>query len=393
MFYYLHEFAKTVWGPLRLFEYQSFRAVAAGTLALMAGFVLAPTLINRLGRLTQPERSKDIMDGIAKTGGKVPTMGGLIIFIPALLSAFLWVRPSVPAVAALIVWLGMSAVGFVDDYMKVVSKKPDGLSALGKTIGQFASAGAGIGLLLAVPATRAQAIEVWVPFAKHAVLSADMLPLWAGAAVAVVFFLIVTWSASNAVNLTDGIDGLSVGCVITTLLSFGLIAYLAGHKNFADYLKISRVEGAGELTVLTAAILGGCMAFMWHNAKPAEIYMGDLGALGLGGFIGALAFIINQPFLLVIVGGVFVAEFASAIAQRLLFKFTKTQGPDGKPAGMRIFKKTPLHHHFQMDAAPESKPAWLKWPNGRWADEKIVVRFWMISLLCGILGLATLKLR
>jgi phospho-N-acetylmuramoyl-pentapeptide-transferase len=387
MLYYLNSL-QDLWGPLRLFEYQTFRAMLAGATALVAGFILAPRIIGVLNPYRQPERPKDEMDDIAKKSGTVPTMGGAVILVPALLSALLWVRPNVPVIAALIVYLGMSAVGFVDDYKKVFQQNPKGLSELGKTVGLVLAALPAIALLLAEPSTRTQAIEVWVPFMKTALLDANTLPLWLGVGVATAFFVVVTFCSSNAVNLTDGMDGLSVGCVITTLLCFGLIAYLSGHADFARYLHISRVHGSGELAVFTAAILGGCMAFLWHNAKPAEIYMGDVGALGLGGYIGALAFITNHPFLLVVIGGVFVVEAFSALLQRLYFKRTKGRGPDGD--GLRIFKKTPIHHHFQMETKPG---ALLQWPKERWADEKIIVRFWMISLLCGIIGLATLKLR
>ncbi|MDR2844698.1 MAG: phospho-N-acetylmuramoyl-pentapeptide-transferase [Puniceicoccales bacterium] len=386
MLYYLNSF-RDIWGPLRLFEYQTFRAMMAGITALVIGFIIAPRLIRFLNPFRQPELDAGTMGELAKTGGKIPTMGGAIILVPALLSAFLWLHFNVAVAVALFVYLGMSTVGFIDDYVKVFRNNPNGISPKAKMAGLTLVALLGIAVLLLESSTRNQAIEIWVPFVKTAVLSADTLPLWAGAAVAVVFFWLVTVSSSNAVNLTDGMDGLSVGCVITTLFCFGLIAYLSGHAVFASYLHISRVVGAGELTVLTAAILGGCMAFLWHNALPATIYMGDVGALGLGGVIGAIAFITNQPFLLIIIGGVFVAEAASVIIQTSYYKRTKGLGKNGE--GLRIFKMAPLHHHFRK----EGVLSFLTSPDKRWADSKIIIRFWMISFLCGLIGLATLKLR
>ncbi|MDR0535490.1 MAG: phospho-N-acetylmuramoyl-pentapeptide-transferase [Puniceicoccales bacterium] len=356
----------------------------AGITALVLGFWLAPKFIRRLSGFCQPERGSDVMGEIAKKGGRVPTMGGLLILVASLASSLLWVRPNTLVLSALLVYVCASATGLWDDWRKVAHG--DGISEREKSAGLTLSALAGAVVLLGNGETQAKAIEIWVPFLSSPVLTADMLPLWAGIAVAVAGFWVVTFCSSNAVNLTDGIDGLSIGCVITTLLSFGVITYLSGHSIFARYLKISPVPGAGELLVLTAALLGGCVVFLWHNSKPAAIYMGDVGSLGLGGYIGAMAFICNQPLLLPIIGGVFVVEAGSALAQRIYFKRTRASG--GK--GMLIFKMTPLHHHFQT---VRREGALLQMPFRRWADEKIVVRFWLVSLLCGILGLATLKLR
>ena len=198
---------------------------------------------------------------------------------------------------------------------------------------------------------------------------AGTIPAAAVVVLASAFFWLVCVGSSNAVNLTDGLDGLAIGCVITTTLTFGVVAYLAGHREFADYLMISPVRDANELTVVCAALLGGSFVFLWYNAAPAEVYMGDVGALGLGGLIGAIAFMINQPVLLVLVGAVFVVEAASVIIQRQYYKRT---------GGKRIFLMAPIHHHFQKKG---------------WPVTKIVVRFWLLSLLCAIAGLVTLKLR
>ncbi|MDR2512754.1 MAG: phospho-N-acetylmuramoyl-pentapeptide-transferase [Puniceicoccales bacterium] len=378
MLYYLKNL-ETFWGPFRLCEYQTVRAVMAGLTALFLGFLIAPLLLQRLRKIVQYERSSELMGELAKPSGKVPTMGGIIILVPALISALLWIPLNTYVITALIVYLGMSLVGWLDDYLKVKRKNSDGLSGGAKIVGLLLAAIAGIALLLAMPETRTKAIELWLPFVKTAVLPPDTWPFWLAAAFATFFFCLVTIGSSNAVNLTDGIDGLAIGCVVSTILTFGIVAYLAGHMKFAAYLQISYVPSVGELAVLTAAILGGCLTFLWYNASPAEIYMGDIGALGLGGFIGAIAFMTNHPVLLIIVGGIFVLEAASVILQRSYYKYTKKRSPIGQ--GIRLFAMSPLHHHFQ------------KRSTNKWADTKIVIRFWILSLLCGIAGLISLKLR
>lgn len=368
MLYFLKEL-QTTWGPFRLFEYQSVRAMMAGFTALVIGFVIAPRILNWLRNVRQPERSKELMGSLAKEGDKVPTMGGLLVLVPTTVSVLLWARPNVYVFAALLVYLGMSLVGWVDDYLKVAHKSHDGISARAKMGGLLVFSLLGVALLLVCPGSREKMVEVWLPFIKEPVLPVADWPVWAGMAIAVIFFCVVTAGSSNAVNLTDGLDGLAIGCVISTTLIFGVVAYLSGHSEFSDYLHISNVHGAGELAVWCAALVGGSMVFLWYNAAPAEVYMGDVGALGMGGVIGAIAFMINQPFLLVLVGGVFVVEALSVVIQVTYFRRT---------GGRRIFLMTPIHHHFQKKG---------------WPVTKIVIRFWLLSLLFGIAGLITLKLR
>lgn len=405
MFYLLHEH----FGFFRLFEYVTFRAAMAGFTAMVVGFLVAPKLLEILRHMRQPERDKRLMGDLAKEGGKVPTMGGLIILAAVFVSTLLWARLDNSYVwAALIVYGGMSAVGYWDDYKKVVLKSADGISGRQKMAGQAVSALAAFVLLVSFPESRAKMCELWAPFVKNPIVSAESplqvrerleqaedfrrlkpeiraaqvaarSPLiqapssgvWAVlvAVLAAAFFCLVAVGSSNAVNLTDGLDGLAIGCVITTALTFGVTAYLAGHREFADYLMISPVRNAGELAVICSALLGGSFVFLWYNAAPAEVYMGDVGALGLGGLIGAIAFMINQPFLLVIVGLVFVVEALSVMIQVAYFKRT---------GGRRIFLMTPIHHHFQKKG---------------WPVTKIVTRFWLLSLLCAIVGLISLKLR
>lgn len=403
MLYFFHAYG----GLFRLFDYVTFRAAMAGFTALVVGFIIAPRMLAFLRHMRQPERDKKLMGELAKEGGKVPTMGGLMILVPVVISTLLWARLDNSYIwAALVVYLGMSAVGYWDDYRKVVVKSSDGISGRSKLAGQVLSALAGFAILASFPESRAKMSELWVPFVKNPIVSAESpamarerlaqsedfrrgtpaaqeslvearlpvvpagtIPVAVVLVAAIGFFCLVTVGASNAVNLTDGLDGLAIGCVITTALTFGFTAYLAGHREFADYLLISHVRGAGELAVVCSALLGGSFVFLWYNAAPAEVYMGDVGALGLGGLVGAIAFMINMPFLLVIVGMVFVVEALSVMIQVTYFKRT---------GGKRIFLMTPIHHHFQKKG---------------WPVTKIVTRFWLLSLLCAIVGLITLKLR
>ncbi len=403
MLYYLHTWG----GAFRLFDFVTFRAAMAGVTAMIIGFLIAPKLLEVLRHMRQPERDKRLMGDLAKEGGKVPTMGGLIILAALVPSCALWCRWDNTYVwAAMIVYLGMSAIGYWDDYKKVVLKSSDGISGRQKMSGQAFCALAAFALLAAFPESRAKMCELWVPVVKNPIVSADTsavvreraekapefrllrpeaqeaqvaarLPVVPAGTIpaalvlvgAAAFFWLVCAGSSNAVNLTDGLDGLAIGCVISTAFTFAFVAYLAGHREFADYLLISPVRDGGELAVVCSALLGGSFVFLWYNAAPAEVYMGDVGALGLGGLIGAVAFMINQPFLLVIVGAVFVVEALSVMIQVAYFKRT---------GGRRIFLMTPIHHHFQKKG---------------WPVTKIVVRFWLLSLLCSIAGLVTLKLR
>jgi phospho-N-acetylmuramoyl-pentapeptide-transferase len=226
-------------------------------------------------------------------------------------------------------------------------------------------------IVLLDPAYRESLCEIWLPILNGPLWSAKSLgwPFLACLGVAGAFFVLVCVGCSNAVNLTDGLDGLAIGCVLITTMILGAVAYLAGHHEFATYLRISYVPGAGELAVFCSALVGGSLVFLWHNSAPAEIYMGDVGALGLGGGLGAVACLMHQPFLLAIVGGVFVVEAISVILQVAYFKRT---------GGQRLFLMTPIHHHFQKKG---------------WPATKVVARFWILSLLCGLLGLLSLKLR
>lgn len=358
-----------LWGPLRLFDYLSVRMILAGVTSLLIGLALSGTVLRALARLRQPERDARLMGELAKEGGKVPTMGGLLIAAAMIPSALLWVRPTLPVAAAFVCLLGMGALGLWDDWLKVRRGNSDGIPARTKLAGQLAVAAVAFGLLILAPAHRELFSQVWLPGLSEPVWPPAGVSGAAALLVAGAFFALVGVGCSNAVNLTDGLDGLAAGCVLVVALVLGVVAYLVGDVRHAEYLRLAHVAGAGELGVLCCALAGGTLVFLWHNAAPAEVYMGDVGALGIGGFLGAVACLIHQPFLLAVAGGVFVIEALSVMLQVAWFRRT---------GGQRLFLMTPIHHHFQK----------LGWPA-----TKVVVRFWILSLLFGLLGLLTLKLR
>ena len=368
MLTWLAQYGESLWGPLRLFRYLTFRSAGAAATALVFGFIIAPWLIAHLRALKLNQSFRD-----AKEVGKLselhagksgtPTMGGLIIVASVAGSVLLWARPNVYVWACLLVFVGLAVVGFLDDYLKVTKKNAKGLSSRWKLAGQGGLTLAVLGLLYFNPDTHLAMSALWAPFMKTPLLAT--MPLWFAAP----FFFLVMAGASNAINITDGADGLATGCTLTVALVYAIFAYCAGNKIIAEYLFIAYVPGVGELAVICAALVGGSLAFLWYNAHPASVFMGDTGALALGGLIGTIAFITQQPLTLVIVGGMFVLEAASVLLQVGSFKMRK---------GKRIFKMAPLHHHFELAGWPESK---------------VVIRFWILSILFALGGLSTLKLR
>ena len=359
-------------GPLRLFGSITVRTMLAAVTALVIGFLIGPRLIAKFrawksGQDYIDERTAAL--GAAYFDKKhTPAMGGLIIFFAVFGSAALWAAPNVWVVVSLFVYAALTAPGFRDDYLKVIHRNRDGISSWEKIGWQTAATLVALAALLWHPQSAAKIRELWVPFVKHAVV--DAMPWW------MLLGLIYLWIVgfSNAINLTDGLDGLAVGCTITVVLVFAIMAYLADHVFLSEYLLISHVPGTGELTVICGALIGGCMAFLWYNSHPAEVFMGDTGSLALGGLIGVMAFMIHQPFTLVIAGGVFVAEMLSVVVQVGWFKFTRRRFGEGR----RIFLMAPVHHHFQKKG---------------WPETKVVLRFWVLSLGCALASLATLKLR
>lgn len=366
MLSYLAELSD-VFGPLRLFRFLTFRMVMAAGTAVVIGFIVAPWLFARLRRLklAQTLRNKEEVGKLADLHeGKqgTPTMGGLMIFAAVFVSTLLWAEPNLYVIVVMVVYAGLTALGFLDDYLKVSRKNSKGLSSRWKLAGQALLAFIALGLLFLNPDTHLKMSQLWTPFLKTPLIAE--MPYW----FAFVFFFLVMAGSSNAINLTDGVDGLAIGCTVTATLVYGLMAYAAGNIIIARYLLISYVPGVGELAIICAALVGASLTFLWYNSHPATVFMGDTGSLALGGIIGTIAFVIHQPFTLIIVGGIFVAEAVSVILQVGSYKLR----------GKRVFKMAPLHHHFELLG---------------WHESKVVIRFWIISLMCAFAGLATLKLR
>lgn len=356
-----------LWGPFRLFGSITFRMMMAAATALCIGFIIAPPIFERLRRLKAEQTLRNASEvgklaDLHASKKATPTMGGLMIFAAVTSSAILWARPSVYVATALIVYAGLTAIGFFDDYLKVTKKSSAGLSSRWKLAGQALLTFLALGLLLGNSETRVLMSQLWVPFVKFAVL--DPMPVW----FAFIFFFFVLAGSSNAINLTDGVDGLAIGCTVTVAIVYALMAYAAGNSIIADYFLLSYIPGAGELAVVCTALVGGSLAFLWHNCHPATVFMGDTGSLALGGLIGSIAFMVHQPVTLIIVGGIFVIEAVSVILQVGSFKLT----------GKRIFRMAPIHHHFELAG---------------WHENKVVIRFWILSLIFAFIGLATLKLR
>lgn len=344
-----------------LFRYITFRTGCAILTALVISFLIAPPMIRWLKRKQkegQPIRSDGPQTHLAKAG--TPTMGGLMILISVSMSTLLWADLSNLYVwYALLVMVGYGMIGFCDDYLKLTKRNTKGLPGKMKILAQIAiGAVAAMGIMLTLPPDMATGIAV--PFLKHffIFLSWMFIP-WA---------LVVMIGASNAVNLTDGLDGLAIVPVAIASACFGLISYLVGHYLYANYLHIPHVPGAGELAILCGALVGGAMGFLWYNAPPAMIFMGDTGSLAMGGVLGAIALITKHEIVLAVIGGLFVMETVSVIIQVLYFKRT----------GKRVFAMAPIHHHFEKKG---------------WSEATVVIRFWIISVILALIGLSTLKLR
>ena len=371
MLSYLADYAD-YFGPLRLLRSITFRTALAALTALAIGFALGPLMIRKFKELKFGHGYIDDRTGALGASyfdkKNTPTMGGLIIFISVFLSATLWAVPNVWVFTSLFVYAALTAPGFRDDYLKVVHKNRNGISSWEKILWQSLATLGALGLLLAHPDSATKIREFWVPFVKHAVV--QHMPWW------MLLVLIYLWVVgfSNAINITDGLDGLAVGCTISVVLVFAIMAYLADHIFLSEYLLISHVPKTGELAVICGALIGGCMSFLWFNSHPAEVFMGDTGSLALGGLLGVMAFMIHQPVTLVIAGGVFVMELLSVVVQVGWFKFTRHRFGEGR----RVFLMAPIHHHFQKKG---------------WPETKVVLRFWVLSLGCALTSLATLKLR
>lgn len=366
MLYLLAEYQDS-FGPLRLFEYVTFRAGGAAFTAMLLCYLFGPMTVRLLKkfRATAPSRLKGLVseEFINKQKDKTPSMGGILIISSITISTILWAMLSNPLVVVfLATLLSLAGLGFLDDYAKVAHAKRDGISGKLKLFLQIAIALSAVFFLNSLPATGDLLQQLMLPFYKKPVLTD--IPLWAAFA----FAAIVVVGSSNAVNLTDGKDGLAVGCSIFCTLTFATLAYLCGHKLFAGYLNIPFIPGASEVVVFAASIAGACIGFLWHNCHPASMFMGDTGSLPLGGTIGLIAVLVKQELVLAIVGGVFVMEAVSVIIQVTSYKLFKK----------RVFLCTPIHHHFEQKG---------------WTETQIVTRFWILSGIFALIGLATLKLR
>ncbi len=356
-----------------VFQYISFRAVAAAMTAFLLSILFGHRVIRKLISLKvgQPIRTAEEVHRLFELHGKkagTPTMGGVLLHGTLIASTLLWARPDNAAVwLAIFTILSCGALGFWDDYLKVSKKSSAGASERAKLLGQVAVAGVVAAFFLLNPDTDLQARALYVPFYKAPII--ENLSWWT-----IGFFAVVIVGASNAVNLTDGLDGLAAGCTATSAFAYGVLSYAAGNLKVAQYLQIPYYPLAGELSVVCMALVGSSIGFLWFNAHPARVFMGDTGSLAIGGLLGVVAICCKQELLLVLVGGVFVIEATSVLIQRIVFKVTKRM----KGEGRRVFRMAPIHHHFELQG---------------WPENIVIVRFWILSFLFALLALATLKLR
>jgi len=356
-----------------LLNYITFRAAGATVTALLVAFVVGPSIIERLRRrnVGQVIRAEGPLSHQGKRG--TPTMGGLIIILATVVPTLLWARLDSRYVAvALVATLWMGAIGLLDDFLKIVQGRPQGLVARWKLAGQV-SFGVALGLfLLAWPlAPNLRAASTQVPLFKYYLL-VFWPPLY------VLFVTIVLTGSSNAVNLTDGLDGLASGLTAITAGAFAIFAYLFGRFDATRYLGVYFLPGAGELAIFCGALLGAVLGFLWFNAYPAEVFMGDTGALAIGGALGTVAIMLKAEFLLLIAGGVFAAEAVSVLVQTGAYRWRKRRRGKAYADAHRVFRMAPLHHHFEKLG---------------WAEPQVVMRFYILGVLCAAIALATLKVR
>lgn len=380
MLYFLLQPLAREFGVLNLLNYITVRAGAAFVTALLVCFVFGPAIIRRLRAMAVHQVVRAGTPDSHASKGTTPTMGGFIILVATFLPVLLWARLDnryVVLAVAVTVWMGV--IGFLDDYLKLKQKregkKNEGLVERYKLAGQVIC-GLGLGAyLLLDPISTLPGASTTLPFFKYVLV----VPAVSWAA-----WLYIPWvtfiltGVSNAVNLTDGLDGLSSGLVAIAVLTLGIFAYVLGRVDTSGYLQVFYLSGAGELTVFCAAVVGACIGFLWYNAHPAQVFMGDTGSLALGGAVGAIAILLKSEFLLLFVGAVFVAETMSVILQRTVFKYRRRKYGLEFAQKHRVFLRAPLHHHFEMKG---------------WPETQVVIRFWIIGVLCAILALSTLKLR
>jgi phospho-N-acetylmuramoyl-pentapeptide-transferase len=361
----------------RIFRYLTFRTVFASLTALLIGLLIGPYVIDRLRefQIGQYIREEGPESHQKKSG--TPTMGGVLICISILIPTLLWADLSNPYVwLVMLSTLAFGAIGFADDYIKVVHRRNKGLTAWQKLGLQFLASGAVAIALMLMEARGQYSTRLMVPFAKR--FRPDLVWEWMGHIPHmhwlaflpfVAFVMLVIAGSSNAVNLTDGLDGLAIGCTIIAAGALTVLTYVSGHVVFSDYLELQRMPMVSELTVFCGAMVGASIGFLWYNAHPAEVFMGDVGSLALGGAIGTVAVVIKQELLLPFIGGVFILEAVSVMLQVGSYKLRN---------GKRIFKMAPLHHHFELMG---------------WSESKVIARFWILALVFALFALTTLKLR
>ena len=384
MIYYLTQelmerTAGTPWeehlSALRLFRYITFRSAGAALTALLLSWWLGPKVIKWLKQLKFGQDYTDkaeegegmAMRVLSKKG--TPTMGGVMIVLVLDLTTLLWAQWNTFIQLTLLSVVVLAGLGFYDDYAKITKQNNKGATSRIKLIVQFGLAGFIALYLWSLPSTKLLVSEVMVPFFKNPILVGG-----AGTVVGSILAVLTIVGSSNAVNLTDGLDGLAIGCTVIVAFVFVVFTYMAGNARFAEYLQIPFVPGAGELTVFCAAIIGSGLGFLWFNCHPAQVFMGDTGSLALGGALGIVALLIHQPLVLVIAGGVFVMEAVSVLLQTSWFKYTRRAAGTGR----RLFLMAPLHHHFEKKG---------------WYESQVVTRFYILCVVFGVIALSTLKIR
>ncbi len=362
--------------PFRIFRYLTFRTAFASLTAMFTGLIVGPVVINRLREFQIGQYIREEGPKAHQKKAGTPTMGGLLIAIAIVVPTLLWADLSNPFVwIAIFATCAFAAIGFADDYIKVVKKRNLGLTARAKLGLQFLTSFVIAVILIGLQARGQYSTKLIVPFFKQ--FRPDLViekwaqnpHIWPLAFLPfVVFVCIVIVGASNAVNLTDGLDGLAIGCTVIAAGALTVLTYVSGHAAFASYLELQRMPQIGELTIFCGAMVGSAIGFLWYNAHPAEVFMGDVGSLALGGAIGTVVVMIKQELLLPFIGGVFVIEALSVIIQVASYKLRKK----------RVFKMAPIHHHFELMG---------------WSESKVIVRFWIASLVFALFALTTLKLR
>ena len=379
MFYYFTLLEDSIsW--LRLFEYITVRTIGAAAFSFILMLLISPILIKLLKKLKYTENQTDnrLNDKEKKSKIRTPTMGGIIIIIATSLSTIFWANiNNIYVLLTLGTLIIMGGIGFIDDYKKIKNK--NGLSVKNKFLLQLVWSSIFFIVLWNNPTAQERLTEFMVPFNKYPIFQLGIMG-------AFIFLGLVMIGSSNAVNLTDGLDGLAIGCTNSVIGCYLILTYVAGHYSFASYLQVPFIQGSGELTVFCGSLLGAGLGFLWFNRNPAEIFMGDTGSLALGGAIASIAVIIKQELLLIIVGGVFVFEAISVILQTGYFKYSRYKYGEGR----RLFLCAPIHHHFEQI---EKGKAIEKNRDPRSVENIIVIKFWISGIIMALIGIATLKIR